>query len=659
MITAEAAGLALKLAKGAIKLAKQVDLVLAEKGAVETAIALPAPNLTLMPSKTAMKLGLTVLLAESPNPLTANERRSVETALNDDKLGPIADMVRQFLPELANSRFFDADNTFITALKQDRPDWAKDPELVITAFYAGPGRDMREKNYSWRLALTVVDVLAEFGAENTALFSRDERIQGVVGTVLKRFGEADLQKLDSTRDALRAVLAATLNGALDARESLLVENLWIDGLVDAIGKARDALPQADQDEFLIGIVRGKGYPLLVASLLEIAAKEINDDKVVDFRDVAADFLVQVAAIVKNKPEFEDFFEEHWCDLLRAGLSAVSSNAPALLGDKKLLGMILTRVADDLAKHSDSTELSTEALFGIVNSTAAVIAANPDLAPQILGANNDWVDKLLVSVAETVVNKGIRKVFSHAGIETIFKDAFKMFSKHPELLVDDSELAAALVGGVLKQLSSVKSFAAGDLADAAIGGALTALSENPALLDLNYPDLVSSFTGKIAKLVEDKSLTGIQAGELLRAGVASLAQNPKLFLDLQKSLAEETVDLVLRIAKGRPAMLVAGISLSRIGKETLSALARKGQAALDMASPGSQSLTDLIAMLERLLQAGLDRAEAELGHALSLANLPKTIGLLIEAWADGRVGTIDPAHATFIALFNELAVRAAA
>ena len=69
--------------------------------------------------------------------------------------------------------------------------------------------------------------------------------------------------------------------------------------------------------------------------------------------------------------------------------------------------------------------------------------------------------------------------------------------------------------------------------------------------------------------------------------------------------------------------------------------------------------ELVAELEQLLSAGLTRAENELGHTLALPALPEVIRLLVEAWATGNVGVIDPDNSNFKQLFAELAKSAAA
>ena len=659
MIPAEAAALALEVAKGVIKLTKRVDLVLAEKEAVEGPLALPVPPVGLTPKKDRMRSALKALLKETegqdPDPL-APDREAIADEVGkgaDSDKNTLFAFVEQYAPRVANERQLDLNASFMVALKKARPDMAADPDLAIAAFYISSGRDVRNKSYTWRLALTVVDVVAEFGGENAALFTRDERMQGIVGGVLRRFGEADVDKADSTRELLHAALGATLNGVLDARGHLGLKNDWLEAVLDALVKARDSVPEKERADFLLGLVRGQGYPTLVGSLLEVAAGRINDDEVVNFKDLAADFLVRVAGIVKQKEDFRGFFQDHWGDLLRAGLLAAEKNGPALLGDQKLLGTILERVAGDLAKQPNSRLLSSEALFGIVNSVAAAAAASPGEIEELLGPNKRWLSAMIGSVTGTVADRGIRKSFTQQGVAALFKDTFAVFAEQPELLVKDNELAGALVGGVLTELSKVKAFGAQELAAAAVGGALSGLAANPGVLEFGYSELVASFAGKVGTLIADKKLTGVQGRDILGAVTASLAENPQLFLDLELKLAEAAVDAVTNAAQDRPAELVAGITLTGIVGEVVSALGRSG------APLKNHPAAELVGQLQGVVAAGLSRAETELGQRIGLSSLPATIGMLVEAWAQGKVAQLDPDNANFQKLFSELAERAAA
>ena len=69
--------------------------------------------------------------------------------------------------------------------------------------------------------------------------------------------------------------------------------------------------------------------------------------------------------------------------------------------------------------------------------------------------------------------------------------------------------------------------------------------------------------------------------------------------------------------------------------------------------------ELTTQLEAVLNAGLARAEKELGTRLGLSAIPAVLGDLVAAWAIGNVATIDPDNQNFKRLFDELAERAVA
>ena len=529
---------------------------------------------------------------------------------------------------------------------------------MVVAFSIAQGKKDASTNYTWRLAATVLDVLAEFGAENTALVTRSPELQGVLSAVLKRFGESDLQKIETAKGVLQAALSATLNGAIEGGAKLSLKNRWLDGLLDAVISARDSIPEGiEREEYLMGLFRGKGYPTLVASVLNVTAAEINDDQSTDFRDVTADFLKSVAGIVATKTNFKGFFRDHWGDMVRAALASTSTYGSALLGEKKLLGKLLEQIAGELSKRDDLEFLSADSIYGIVNTAASVLSTNPELAGALLGADKAWIGKLVGSVAGTIAKEGISKVFSKEGVEVLVKDTLATLAKHPELLFKDgklegSELVTTLIGGILGELSKTEGFAARTLATATVSGALKSLAENPALVGTKYPEMVASFAGHLAKLVQEKKLTGVQGTDLLDAGLASFAENPALFLDLQNKVGEEVVAAIVDAAAGKEALLAGGVMLSRIARQCLAALARSGKDKIS----AEGTTTKLLEQLRLLLDTGLDQAEKELGESLSLPSLPDAMGYLVEAWAKGPFAEIDPTAEQFQKLFAEAAVR---
>ena len=253
----------------------------------------------------------------------------------------------------------------------------------------------------------------------------------------------------------------------------------------------------------------------------------------------------------------------------------------------------------------------------------------------------------------VADEGIRRVFSTEGTEALFPDAYATFADHPELIVGDGEVAGALVGGVLRKLAAAPAWNAPELATAAVSGALAGIAANPDVIRFDYPDLVADLAGRVSDLVSERKLTGLQGRDVLRATTEALAENPALLLHAEMRIAEVVGAIVDEAAKDRPAGLVAGITVTALVSEVVGVLARTGAAALAN-HPGG----DLVTQLGLVVDAGLTRAAAEMGHRLGVSTLPAAIGLLTETWAAGKLATLDPGNANFKKLFAELSDRAA-
>ena len=137
MLSAETAGLIIKTAKGLIKLTKRIDLVMAEKEAVESPLVLPVPELQMAPVPTQMRRALTKLLEdtrdEDPDSLGA-DRDKIRNALENDEIDLYFDFMERYLPEQALGRGFNLNSQFMTALRDAFPDWADDPDLQVAAF---------------------------------------------------------------------------------------------------------------------------------------------------------------------------------------------------------------------------------------------------------------------------------------------------------------------------------------------------------------------------------------------------------------------------------------------------------------------------------------------------------------------------------------------
>lgn len=657
MLSAEAVGFSIRITTGLIKLTRRVDLVLAEKGAIQAPMSIPVPNVALGPTQSQMRKALRKFLSdtrdEDPDPLGKDRKTIHETVENNPRPLLLTQYMQTYLPEQALGRVFNLNGAFMKALREARPDLAEDPDLRVAAFYVGAGGDFRNRNYPWRFALTVVDVLTEFGVDNMALFTRDRRVQSIAGAVLKRFAVTDIQTIDTTRDLLRSALSATLNGIFEARETFDSGSLWIETLLDALSSTREAIPEEERDDFLIGLFQGKAYPVLVSNLMEKTAGHLNDDNVEDFKDIVDTFLKEVAHIIKQKPRFESFFNDHWGDLLGAGLASLEQHGPALLkGKSPLLTNVLVAIVGDLAKRPSNKVLTSDALVGIVGAAVSAVAINPDLLSDTI--HEKWVAELVGSIASTISQAGIRQNFTRYGLESLVMDTLDTYAKHPELIIEKPGLARELLKDVLTSLSNMETLASEELAAAAVGGALSQIAKHPELLKFNYSHHVASLAGKVGTLVKERKLTKVQGVDILRSFNESLSENLTLFLDLEKRMAGWTVDAVLNASQGSKGRLLAGVTLNNVLQEVVKALAKSGKTALK-----NHPAATLAGQLENVITAGLSRAETELGNILSLSALPDVLGELVMKWAGGEIETIDPNNDNFQRLFDEIARQHAA
>ena len=658
MLTTEAVGLAINIATGIIKLAGRVDVILAEREAVQAPVALPQPPVGLGPTQPEMVAALKKLLKaekEDPDPL-AKDRAAIEKLVARDEPEPseLAIFMKRYLPEQALGTVLDLDSQFIQELRQARPGFPVDQKDVrVAAFYLAAGKTDEGRGYAWRIALTVVDVFAEFGAENAALFTRNPRLQSIVGSVLKRFGEADLQTADSWSEVLKRALSATLNGAVDARGSFDAGAPWLETVLNALADARDAVPEKDRTNYLLGLLQGEGYPRLVATLLESASQKVAEKHSSAFGKVAADLLKTGSDLLDDAPDFEDFFKNHWSDLLQAGFKSLETHGPSILQTKSpVLNAVLQATVQELAATPARDLLSQETLLALVDTAVKTAASQPD---EFLDKLEDgWTRDLVQSVVGVLGDKGIAGTFSTAGLESVVREALASMADHPELLAGRSTLLQDVVGSILTSVGKAGTFAVADVGLAAARGALEAVARNPDLLPKDIGGFVAAVAGKAAALVDQNSLTKLQGTDLVKLVLEAVQENPPLFLEGKTDVVDVAIDAILEVASGKGSLL-SGAVVTGVLSEVLGAFARGGQRKVE----GPDVSSALLAELSALLEAGAARAASELGHRLSLGTLPEVLGLLVSEWLRGGVAVVDADDPAFKRLLSDLADRVAA
>jgi hypothetical protein len=116
--------------------------------------------------------------------------------------------------------------------------------------------------------------------------------------------------------------------------------------------------------------------------------------------------------------------------------------------------------------------------------------------------------------------------------------------------------------------------------------------------------------------------------------------------------ETVIDVVLKVSGDSQRGLIGGGKFVNVTKQVIGAITMTGKAALK--NHPKAAFAD---KLEELLQAGLIRAQAELGNRITLSTVPAVLGQLVAAWAQGKIGAVDPGNDNFKRLFAEIADRA--
>ncbi len=650
MLTAEAAGLVLSVARGLVKLGGRFDLLMAERTVVQADLRLPMPKVAGGPPAFVKVQRLRDFVAQSegavPDPLAPDRARLVELlAMNPP--GDVNVFFRRLFPLEADPPEIDPDQEYVKVLRRRLPSLPLDDSDTLHAvFYVDPGRDARELGYVARTALLVVDVVAEIGVENAGLI-HGATTRTIVQSVLERFARPELETFTEWSPVLRHVLGATLNGVLDSRESLDGAGPWVGALLTALAAARE--DSGAGDDYVVGLVRGRGYRILLSKGLLVAAERLNAADAKSYEKVLVDILVGAAPLVKQSTGgFDDFFEQNWGELVRAGFISLEAHGPSLLeGAAPLLRDTTLSLIGVLAKTPSAQLLQADTLYRLADAAIGTIAANEDL---LKGAVREaWLQELVAAVAKTAADQGIRKAFTREGLEEVLRSALRAFALHPELIVQGPAARVELVAAVLKGVASAGNLDAKTLASAAVASLFEHLASHPGLRDSDYGPVVADLAGQVAKLVTARTLTGIQGADLITAAAGAIMRNPELFGKVEDKIASTVLAGVVKGTRGDKTGLLAGAALVDLVTEIFLTLSRRGR---DLIANSTQK--ELAAKLSETVAAGLARAEKEIGRRLDLPALPAVLAGLVAAVARGELADIDPENGKFKEVFAQLA-----
>ena len=649
------ASLIISAARHLIKLGARIDNIAAEKAAVTSDLVLKlpevaTPDLVHCAEIFATELRKTKLLVPDP---FGTDRLGLESdvalVLEQQKQpsDTFGDLFKKYFPD-ANF-IYDPNAQLLAKLRATFPgvDW-KDPGARIAAFAIGAGSNNAQIGYSARIALSVVDTLFEFGAENAATIVHDSRLRGIVETVLQRLAEPDWGSFTQWNPLLQTALKSVLNAALDVAEKNPASNPWLQGTLDALAQARKEVADkgGNGDDYLLGLLQGHGFRELLAQGLLVAADRLDDDQSNGFRLVAADVLGKAAPLVldPNNADFRTFFNAHWGDLLRAGLSSVDRHGNLLLGGANpLLGSVLKTVLQQLATIPDARFFTSDTLFRLTDATIDVVADNLTMQPGL--ETKPWLRDFLVAAAATARQLTAKNLFTKEAAESLLRDAITALAQNPDLLIKQPGLPRDIATAVLGAVRNLSRPDARIVGETVLRAALGAIAQDPSLADKSFGPAVQAVATTLAEMVAKGQLNAADAAELAEAATGATLRNPKIFAVLQKDVASTVLRAVQGSLSSQP---WCARLLVKLARAALVSVARVGGTAA-----ANQTAAQLQQQLFNVLNGGLKLAADRLGNTIDLEDIPAVLAGLIERALKGGLASLDPQNADFQKAFDQI------
>ncbi|HWA85304.1 MAG TPA: hypothetical protein VG710_03715 [Opitutus sp.] len=655
MILPGSASLVLSAVQQLIKLGNRLDSLMAQCTAVQSQLVLSMPSVRIGDADTELALitqALAATASQSPDPFGTD--RALLQQLVANPTGQLDTLFAKYFPDQVSSLVMSPDAAALQQLQQNFPglDWTN-PGVRIAAFAIAAGPTDLGISYTARMALAVADTLLEFGADNTALFVRDPKLQGVVQSVLQRFAQPDWAGFTSWNLALQTALKATLNAALDVGTQLPPKNPWLDAVLDTLANARAAVPAANQDNYLLGLVQGEGFPLLLSQGLLTAANKLDASGASSFKQVAADVLQAAAPIIQNSanPDLGQFFSDHWGDLLRAGLTSLDKHGDALLAPgQPLLNSVLTALVQQLANTPNPglvTILSSDSLYRLADTAITAVAQNP---AEVNGlTTKPWLAAFINSVAQSAQQLTAKNLFTADAADAILRDAIGVVGKYPNLIVSGNGLPVTLVGSVFTAVSQLPRLDARTIGETAVRSALTAIANDPTLAAKQFGPVVTAVATQLAADVGAGKFTADQAAGLASAAIAAIARNPQIYAGAQTGIASAVLSAVNQAFSTKTDWIAR--LLVETANQTLLAVARNGAS-----STAPKPAAQLGQLLTTVLSGGLATAATQLGTSTDLDGVAPILGGLVAQALQGNPAALDPTSPQFTAAFNAIAAK---
>ena len=620
--------MALSLVSGILKLRGRIDRAVAEKSAFRADLVLPPFTLRLPPDPILMARSLRTMLARPIPPGAADPLEGDRSAMQrlvdetDPDEGELLGWMLQYFPEDVTFETLDPSGDFARKLIAQRSDLdVTDRDIIRATFYLAPGGDLREQSLPWQLATSVVNVLAGLAVEHQSLLIRDKQAREIIASVLERFAAPDLAGVGSGRQLLQFALGATLNGALDVRDALAGDKAWLGGILSALAEARAA--SGNGNDYVLGLLSGKGYRDLVSTALAKGAVSVSGDGASAFGKIAAEMLKSAAPLVRKSTNgFDDFFRDHWADLLGAGLNASLVYGDTVLGRGGPFEKVILQTVTALAEQTDGRAfLSTDTFAAVVEAAIGAVAGDEALLDD--AKLPGWLREVLGSVVAVVGMEGPARAFSAEGLERILHETLGVLSRHPHLLGRQPRLIEDLVGALLEALSASPGLRLEDLAEAGVHAVLDAVSNHPALLDTPFGATVAALAGDLAAQARDQRLTEQNVSALLTSAVHILSTHPALLAvsDSDDPRVRAVVTFVRLLTGGDLTTLLDGPSLDEVVRAALETVAQQpallssgyGKTIADLAAALSAQLSDDTSLGSIDVRALLQRAVHIIGR----------------------------------------------
>jgi len=658
MILPGNASVIISAARYLVKLGGRFDSIAAERTAVESDLILKLPAFAVVKLTDSIDLADAELQRTAgldPDPFST-DRDTLKAEVGAARQGrqPTAafgPLFAKYFPDTA--LLADPDQAYLGKLRAAFPgvDW-RDPGARIAAFAIGAGSNSNQIGYNTRMALAVADTLLEFGADNAAEFVRNEKLRGIAATVLQRLAEPEWDSFTQWGPLVQSALRSALNAALDVAELDPAGNPWFDGVLQSLCDARKAAP--NPDDFLLGLLHGDGFRLLLGRGLLVASDRLDDAQADAFRLVAADVLKAAAPLVQEpaRSDFRQFFNDHWGDLLRAGLTSVDRHGQLILGGADpLLKKVLQTMVRQLSQIPDARFLSSETVFRLADAAIGVVADNITTQPGL--QDQPWLRDFLAAAAASARTLTARKLFTRQAAEALLLDAVGALAKHPDLLVSSPGLPQDIVKAVLGGVGSLKSPDARLIGETALRAAFGAVARDPALAAKPFGAALAAVATTLSGMVGQKGLAAADAATLAEVAIEATLRNPVLFARASDDVASTVLRAVHAVLPDTPEQPWAGRMFATLTARILLVFARSGSAMV-----ATRNATALQQWVVDVLDAGLKRAAGSLGNNIDLEGVPEVLAGLVDRALRGDLTLFDPANGDFQRAFDELATSLA-